>query len=130
MELIYSSKESFVHYKSQLLANTSLGTCVHRHNYVMHISTIQTLLWLTLEGKGHLSEWRQSDQEVQHYATVRVVGAVVVRLGGLVGQARGSTGMLLICRKLGGRRVRREEGREGGKQREKEKGKDEIMDKG
>ena len=44
----------------------------------------------------------------------------MVRLGGLVGQARGSTGMLLICKKLGGRRVRREEGREGGKQREKE----------
>ena len=54
----------------------------------------------------------------------------MVRLGGLVGQARGSTGMLLICKKLGGRRVRREEGREGGKQREKGKGKDEIMDKG
>ena len=55
---------------------------------------------LTLKSKKHLSEWRQSDQEVQHYATVGVVRAIVVGLGGVIGQARSSTSSLLIGQEL------------------------------
>ena len=43
----------------------------------------------TLEGKEHFGEGRQSHQEMEHYATVGIVGAIVVGLGGIVGQTRG-----------------------------------------
>ena len=62
----------------------------------------------TLKGQEHLGERRESDQKVEDYSTVGVVGAIVV---GLVRDARQSwccTGTTLVGQKLRERERERE----------------------
>ena len=71
-----------------------------RHAHLNHPH--QSTSMYTLKIEKHIRERRHPDQEVQHYATVGVVGAVVVGLGSLVGQPWSSTATArLVGKELG-----------------------------